>query len=276
MRFRFAFALCALLLVAGRADAQFRVQEAAAGENFHVELGLIFWKPTPDFLIQTGSLAALGQPAVDFVQEFAIPNTRFNEFRGVIRAGRKHKLRASHVAMQYNEAATLQRSINFGGTTFPISVPATADLKWEIWRFGYEWDFVAAPRGVIGLITELKVNKVSAVLAASGYGSSVTDVDAPIPAIGFTARVYPHRLFSLTTEFTGFKLPGFIGKKINDAVNDDFDAKMYDFDVSGTVSFTRYIGAQAGYRRVTASYLIDPDSGDLKESGIYFGGLLRF
>lgn len=276
MRIRFAFALCASLLVAGRADAQFRVQDTAAGENFHVEVGLIFWKPTPDLLIQTGSLAALGQPAVDFVQEFAIQNTRFNEFRGVIKGGRKHKVRVSHVAMEYNEAATLQRSINFGGTTFPISVPATADLKWEIWRLGYEWDFVAAPRGVVGLITELKFNKVSAVLAASGYGNSITDVDAPIPAIGFTARAYPHRLFSITTEFTGFKLPGFIGKKINDAVNDDFDAKMYDFDLYGTVSFSRYLGAQGGYRRVTASYLIDPDSGDLKMSGMYFGGLLRF
>ena len=276
MRFRFAFVVCAALFFAGRADAQYSVQEAAAGENFHIELGLIFWKPTPDLLIQTGSLAALGQPAVNFVQEFAIQNTRFNEFRGVIKAGRKHKVRVSHVSMGYNQAATLQRSINVGGTTYPVSVPATADLRWEIWRFGYEWDFVAAPRGVIGLITELKVNKVSATLAASGYANSITDVDAPIPAIGFTARAYPHRLFSITSEFTGFKLPGFIGKKINNAVNDNFDARMYDFDLSGTVSFTRYLGAQGGYRRVTANYLIDPDSGDLKMSGMYFGGLLRF
>jgi len=276
MRIRFTLAVCVCVLVSARAEAQFRVVEPGVGEDFHVEAGLMFWTPTPSVQLQTGSLPALGQPSVDLVGEFGIENTRFNEFRSVIKGGRKHKLRFSHITMQYNQAATLQRTITFGGSTFPVSVPATADLKWEFWRLGYEYDFVAAPRGVLGLITELKVNKVAATLAASGYGSSVTDVSAPIPAVGFIARAYPHRLFSITTEFTGFKLPGFIGKKINNAVQDDFEARMYDLDLYGTVSFTRYIGAQVGYRRVTANYLIDPDAGDLKMSGMYFGGVIRF
>ena len=277
MKIGCATLLCATLLLSGRAEAQFRVPEAAAGEDFHVELGLMFWTPTPELQIQTGALAALGQPgAVDFVSEFGIQNTRFNEFRGVLKAGKKNKIRVSHVVMQYNQSATLQRTITFGGTTFPVNVPATADLKWEFWNLGYEWDFVATPRAVVGMITEVKFNKVSANLEATGYGTSVTDVNAPVPAIGFTARVYPHRLFSVTSEFRGFKVPGFIGKKISDAAGDNFDAKMYDFDFYGTMSFTRYLGAQVGYRRVTAEYLIDPDAGDLKMKGFYFGGLLRF
>jgi hypothetical protein len=276
MRIRFALAVCVCVLVSARAEAQFRVVEPAVGEDFHVEAGLMFWTPTPAIQLQTGSLVALGQPSVDLVGEFGIENTRFNEFRSVIKGGRKHKLRLSHINMQYNQSATLQRTITFGGSTFPVDVPATADLKWEFWRFGYEYDFVASPRGFLGLITELKVNKVNATLAASGYGSSVTDVSAPIPAVGVIARVYPHKLFAITTEFTGFKLPGFIGKKINDTVQDDFEARMYDLDLSGTLSFARYIGAQVGYRRVTANYLIDPDAGDLKMSGMYFGGVLRF
>jgi hypothetical protein len=276
MRIRFTLAVCVCVLVSARAEAQFRVVEQAAGEDFHVEAGLMFWTPTPTVQLQTGSLSALGQPSVDLIGEFGIQSTRFNEFRSVIKGGRKHKLRFSHITMQYNEAATLQRTVTFGGSTFPVNVPATADLKWEFWRLGYEYDFVAAPRGLLGLVTELKVNKVSAVLAASGYGSSVTDVSAPIPAVGFIARAYPHRLFSITTEFTGFKLPGFIGKKINETVQDDFEARMYDFDLYGTFSFARYIGAQMGYRRVTANYLIDPDAGDLKMSGMYFGGVVRF
>jgi hypothetical protein len=276
MRIRLAAGLLVCLLVSASAEAQFRVQEGAAGEDFHVELGLMFWTPTPDLLVQTGSLAALGQAPVDFVNEFAIENTRFNEFRSVMKLGRKHKVRASRVVMQYNVASTLERSISFGGTTFPVSVPATADLKWAFWRVGYEWDFVATPHAVVGMLTEVRFNKVSASLAANGYGESVTDVDAPIPALGFTARVYPHRLVSFTTEFAGFKVPGFIGKRISDAVGDDFDARMYDLDIYGTFSFGRYVGAQVGYRRVTAEYLIDPDAGDLKMSGMYFGGVLRF
>jgi hypothetical protein len=272
-----AGALLSVFLLGSRAEAQFRLPNPASGENFNVELGLMFWSPTPEILIQTGALAALGQPEVDFVQEFGIENERFNEFRGVIRAGRKHKVRVSHVLMEYNQSTTLQRTIVFGGQTFPVSVPATADLSWRLWRFGYEWDFVARDRGLLGFIAELKYNDVHASLEASGFGTEITEVTAPIPTIGIIARVYPHQDVSITTEFTGFKMPGFIGNKISDSFSgDDFEAKMYDFDIYGTINFGRHAAVQGGYRSVTADYLVEDDAGDLKMKGLYFGGLVRF
>jgi hypothetical protein len=264
------------LLLSARADAQFRVADAAPGENFVVELGLMFWEPTPDLRIQTGSLAALGENEVDFVQEFGIENERFREFRSVFKAARKHKIRVSHVVAEYDADVILQRTITFGGQTFPVSVPATADLQWRVWRFGYEWDFVAMDRGVIGLITELKVNTVSVDLEAIGVGSELTEVSAPVPTIGGIFRVYPHKHFSLTAELTGFKVPGFIAKKITDAIDDDADAKVFDLDLYGTVNFGRHVGAQLGYRSLTADYVFDEDAGDLELKGWYFGGLVRF
>jgi hypothetical protein len=73
-------------------------------------------------------------------------------------------------------------------------------------------------------------------------------------------------------------MPGFIGNRISESLgdDDDFDAKLFDFDIYGTLNFGRHVGAQAGYRRVTANYIIDDDSGDLKMKGIYWGGVLRF
>lgn len=272
-----AVALLAALLISSRVDAQFRVADPASGENFHVELGLMFWKPSPGILIQTGALATLGEPSVDFVREFGIEDKRFTEFRGVIKTGRKHRLRVSRVSMDYNESTTLQRTIVFGGQTFPVSLPATADLSWQLWRFGYEHDFVAGDRGVIGIITEIKYNKVSALMSAAGFGEELTEVTAPIPTLGAIARVYPHKHFSVTAEFTGFKMLGFIGNWIRDGLSDDeFEAKMYDFDVYGTLNFGRFAAVQGGYRSVTADYLVDDDAGDLKMKGLYFGGLVRF
>jgi hypothetical protein len=264
------------LLLSSRAEAQFRVPDTAPGEKFNVELGLMFWEPTPVLQIQTGTLASLGAGQVDFVQEFGIQNTRFNDFRAVIRAARKHKLRISHVLAQYTESTTLQRTISFGGQTFPVSVPASADLQWRVWRFGYEWDFVAADRGVVGFVTELKFNQVKADLSAQGFGSELTDVSAPVPTIGALARVYPHKTFSLTAEFTGFKVPGFLAKKITDSIDNDADAKVFDLDLYGTVNFGSHVGAQLGYRSLTADYLFDEDAGDLELKGWYFGGLVRF
>src|ERR1043165_1404427 len=87
------------LLAALQADAQFRAPEAPApGENFHVELGLMLWKPTPDIVIGSDSLRPAGATGFDFVQQFNIPAKRFNEFRAVLQGG-KTKLRVSHVNM---------------------------------------------------------------------------------------------------------------------------------------------------------------------------------
>src|SRR4030095_9971335 len=183
MQIRLVTVLLLSFLVASRADAQFRVEKPAPGEQFHVELGLMFWNPTPGIQIQTGSLAALGESEVDFVQEFGIENERFNEFRSVIKAAKKHKIRISHVLAEYNAATTLQRTIVFGGQTFPFSVPATADLKWDLWGYLYEWDFVPMARAGVCLITELKVNKFTADREAVGIGSELTNVTAPVPTI---------------------------------------------------------------------------------------------
>ena len=276
MQIRLLAAVLLALLVSSRAEAQFRVPDTAPGEKFNVELGLMLWEPTPVLQIQTGSLAALGAGQVDFVQEFGIQNTRFNDFRAVIRAGKKHKIRFSHVLAEYNESATLSRTIAFGGQTFPVSVPATADLQWRVWRVGYEWDFVAKDRGVVGFVTEVKFNQVSADLAAQGVGTELTEVSAPVPTIGGLARVYPHKTFSLTAEFTGFKVPGFLAKKITSAIDNDADAKVFDLDLYGTVNFGSHVGAQLGYRSLNADYLFDEDAGNLELSGWYFGGLVRF
>ena len=111
--------LCSCLVLSARAEAQFRVPDPAPGENFVVELGLFFWEPTPGLLIQTGGLAAIGENEVDFVQEFGIEKERFKEFRSVTKTGKKHKIRVSHVLAEYHASTTLQRTINFGGQTFP-------------------------------------------------------------------------------------------------------------------------------------------------------------
>jgi hypothetical protein len=56
----------------------------------------------------------------------------------------------------------------------------------------------------------------------------------------------------------------------------DFDAKFFDFDVNGAVTFGRHIGVQGGYRSITVDYFIDDDVGDLTLRGPYFGVIARF
>jgi hypothetical protein len=94
------------------------------------------------------------------------------------------------------------------------------------------------------------------------------EANAPIPTVGIIGRGYLHKHFALTGELTGMRIPG--------AFSDEYEGRLFDFDVYATLNFGRNAGVQGGYRAITAEYLVDADRGDLKMKGVYFGALLRF
>lgn len=269
------FALLSLFAVP-QADAQFRPEAPAVGEDFHVELGMNFWQPTPSIVIGSDSLRPVSTSGLDFVQEFGIEDRRFREFRAVIHGG-KSKLRISHVDMKYDEAATLRHAIIVGGRPIDVAAAATADLEWDLWRIGYEHDFVKNPRGLLGFVAEMNFSHVVADLNATSQGftaRSLTDEKVPFPALGVVARVYPHKNIGVGGEWTGFKMPGFIADRLTDTNNGDAHLRNWDVYVIGSI--TRYFGLQGGYRSLKADYTLDDKTGDLQMKGPYFGAMVRF
>ena len=264
-----------LALIPGAASAQFAVATPPPpGENFHVELGAMLWWPEPAIVIGAGGLLPGG--AVDFVQDFGVETTRFTEFRAVLRAG-KNKFRFARVPMHYAAQAQLQRTIVFGGRTFDVNADATADLRWELWKLGYEYDFVKKGRGLLGFIVEVAHNKITTDVRATsslGSASSLNEITVPVPTLGLVARVYPHKVLGITAEFSGFNAPGFIRDRLVDA--NEFDASYREFDIYATASISRFFGVQGGYRTIKADYTVDFDSGDLEMKGPYVGALIRF
>jgi hypothetical protein len=257
----------ALLVCAAPARAQFTVPPPVApGEDYHVEIGAVFWSPDPALVIGGDGLSALGDE-VDFVGEFGIPRKRFTGFRGTLKLARKHKLRFEYIPFKYEEETTIQRRIVFGGQVFDIGIPAAADVEWRLWRAGYEWDFVSAQSGFLGLIAELKHSTVTAQID-SPFATAIVDSTAPIPAIGIIGRGYFTEDFSVTGEFTGFRML--------DALSEEFDAEYWEWDVYATANFGRNLGVQGGYRSIDAEYLGESDLGRLEMKGWYFGGVLRF
>ena len=262
-------AVFALLLLTTRAEAQFTAPEVMPAEDYHAELGVMLWQPTPDLRLTTGD-ARVG--TVDFVREFVIGKERFNEFRATLKPGRKHKIRFNYLKFRYDQDAVLERTLTFQNISFPVSADANANFNWDLYRFGYEWDFISRSHGFVGLLTELKYNKVQADVTASGQvlgqteniSASVTQ-NAPVPTIGAVGRGYINQYASFTGEFTAFKLE-----------QDEFRGTFYDFDIYGAAHFGKYLGAQAGYRSVTVDFLVDSDAGAMKMKGPYFGGFVRF
>jgi hypothetical protein len=242
------------------------VASPASAQNINVgEFSLLFWPPDPDLVLQSGSLtAATGITNIDFVQEFGIEDHTFPEIRFSV--GRGHKFRFGYVPVHYEADAIIQRTITFRGQTFIVGAPASTDIKWNILRFGYEWDVVSMDRGFIGVIGELKYNKLDASISSPALArTAATEQAAPVPTVGVIGRLYPHDMVSITAEFSGLKID-----------SSDFEAKFLDFDVNGAVTFGRYIGVQGGYRAVTVDYLVDDDTGELTLKGPYIGIIARF
>jgi len=277
MKIRLQFlTVCATLLLAPSAQAQFNVPDPAPGEDFTVELGLMFWTPTPQIGLQTAGGGTLGPSEVDFVDVFGIEPRRFTEFRAVVKAGRRHKIRVSRVPIEYNESTVLAQPVDFGDVTLPAGIQGTANVKWDLWRYGYEADLVSGDRALFGWITEVRVNTLMADVGAEGFGGEAIDVTVPWPTMGFILRVYPHRNFSLTAEYTGLGILNFIVRKVADNIGEDFDGKTRDLDLYGTLNFGRHAGIQGGYRQVRTEYTGSEESGDLEVKRLYFGGLVRF
>jgi hypothetical protein len=257
------------VMAASPARAQYGAQlgsDRATGETYHVELGGYFWNPTPDIAITSESLGIVGS-RIDFVEDLGIEKQRFGQFKVVLRPSTKHKFRFEYTPINYDAVATLRRNVVFNGITFRAALPVETELKWNAYRFGYEWDFVYRERGFVGLLLDLKYTDVEATLT-SLLDTEFVHARAPIPAIGAIGRVYVVPNISITGEFSAFKLP--------DSIDENYRARFFDFDIYGTVNFTDNFGAQAGYRSFDVFYKVDDDEGELLLKGLYFGGVVRF
>ena len=241
-----------------------------SAQDHMAELGVRFWKPSPQLVLASGVFAGVGLSNVDFVQEFGLEDASFPEFRASI--GRGHKLRVSKVSFDYSADAAIQRTFVFQGYQFTAGVPASTDITWDLWTFGYEWDFISRRGGFLGLVTDLKYNKVVASIESPTHTSAVTaNVKAPVPTVGLIGRAYLGTVASITTEFTGLSLR----RKDTDTAA-VAEGTFYDFDVYATINLGKHLGIQGGYRSVDVHYIVDDDSGDLKMQGPYVGGTLRF
>jgi len=273
----FIASLCLIagLLSAAPAEAQYgarRKSNLATGENYHVEVTGDLWDPNPDIVISSEQFGQIGDQ-VDFVNTLGISRTTFKQLKVVLRPGRKHKFRFEYTPIHYEAQKTITASFVFNGQRYNLGLPVTTELKWNAYRFGYEWDFVYRDRGFAGLVLDLKYTDITATLTANVAGSSgveFTHARAPIPAIGGIGRVYVVPNISITGEFTMFKLPE---RELN---SDDYSGRYYDFDLYGTVNFNNNVGAQAGYRSFDMFYKVKKDNGTMKVDGLYFGIVGRF
>jgi hypothetical protein len=269
-----AFAVVVFVLAfaaaAAPASAQYGMRattDRATGETYRVEVGGHLWGPGPNITISSESLGIIGDE-IDFVEDLQIEKATFKQIKAVLRPATKHKFRFEYTPIRYhNPNSILVRNVVFNGIEFPVALPVDTEVKWNAFRFGYEWDFFYRDRGFVGLLLETKYTDVQATLS-NALDTEFARARAPIPAVGIIGRGYVAPNISITGEFSGFKLPG--------GIDEDYGGKFFDFDLYGSINFTDNFGAQIGYRSFDVFYKAEEDEGNLTLKGLYFGGVVRF
>jgi hypothetical protein len=261
-----------LLAAPPAALAQYRPAAAGGGgiaEDYHIEAAYGWWNAEPSLIVNSESLGILGTN-VDLISDLGIEKHRLGKFDLVLKPSKKHRFKYQHLPIKYTtDAFPVARSFIFNGQQYRVGLPVTTSANFSIDSFGYEYDFIHLPRGFVGASINMKLTNLEVDLA-SPIGSEFFKQVAPIPAFGFAGRGYVTPNLAIDGEFTFFRIPQSLEEQL------DGDGSYNDFDLHGTYNFNKYVGAQFGWRKTTIFYQAEFDSGDLKFTGLYFGGVIRY
>jgi hypothetical protein len=267
-------ALATMLLLPGRAQAQYNAyefREDAIGERYVIEVAGTLWNPDLFGHVSSEQFGIIGSD-IDFTSDLGYETTRFRDLRIVLRPTRKAKFRIQYTPMRYEAETSFDREIVFNGVKYPLDVPVESSFDWNVWRVGYEYDFLYRSRGFIGVLTEVRWTRMTARLATNTPAISPrydewTSVQAPLPALGVVARAYPVPALALNFELSGMKVPD---------IDETYRGKYFEWDIHGTANITNNVGLQMGWRKATTFVGIDRDVGDLKFQGFWFGAVARY
>ena len=263
--------LLGTMAVPSTAAAQYRSVPVEGGiaENYHIEAAYGWWDATPELIVNSESLGIVGSD-IDLISDLGIEKHRLGKFDLVLKPSKKHRFKYQHLPIKYEtDAHRVTREFIFNGQRYTIGLPVTTSVDFSSDSFGYEYDFLHYPWFWVGAGISMKLTSMHVDLQ-SPIGAEFFKQTAPIPAFNFSGRAYLHPNLSVDAEIAFFRIPSSIEEQI------EGDGSYNDFDIHTTYNFNKYVGAQLGWRKTTIFYEAERDSGDLKFSGMYFGGVVRY
>jgi hypothetical protein len=262
--------LC-LLAAPPAAQAQYRPKPTEGGiaEDYHIEASYGWWNAKPELIVNSESLGILGTD-VDLISDLGIEQHKLGKFDLVLKPTKKHRFKYQHLPIKYDrDAFPVRREFVFNGQRYNIGLPVTTSVDFSTDSFGYEYDFIHKPRFFIGAGLGVKLTTIDVDLR-SPIGDEFFSQVAPIPAINFAGRAYVTPNLAIDSEISFFRIPSSIEEQL------EGDGSYNDFDLHATYNVNKYVGTQIGWRKTTIFYETSSDSGDLKFTGFYFGGVIRY
>lgn len=241
-----------------------QVEENAnsVGENYNLEIEGRYWMPKFDSTVKIVD-NGIGTD-IKAVNDLGMDDRKnFFEGRAQLKFARKHKFNFSYLPMKWDADKIITRTIEFSGKTYTVGTQVKSKLDLNLFRGGYEYDFLAGRYGFLGGAVDVMVANVGAELKAPALSiDEKGDITAPIPMIGLVGRVYPIKWVNLTARVSGLPLGSY--------------GYILDAEASLNINPIKYVGISGGYRYFETKAKFEDNSFDFKLDGPYVSLNIRF
>lgn len=202
----------------------------------------------------------------DLKDDLGVDDENLPEVRLIFWTGPNSRIRLGYLYGKFEGDTTLDRTIQFDGTTFPASTRVQSEFELHYGRLGWAYMFPVVP-GIfkVGPLLELKGVFLDAELKTEAAGTAVREsAKLPIafPTIGAMVNLIPHRMLEIFGEASGIPF-GDLG---------------YVLDAEAGLRFVPvgWLTLAAGYRLLDVRVGDDDDFGKLKLSGPFVSVSVRF
>jgi hypothetical protein len=235
-------------------------------QDFQMSLGVYFMSFDTQVRLD-GQVTQTGTD-VNWENEFGLKDADRFRVDAQWRFARRHKLRLMYFENNRSHSTVLTRDINFGDTTFPVSLEVGARLDTRIIELAYEYAFLRRENlelsgsfGIHNLRVEAGLGgKLSTPGGVTGALKKVATGDGPLPVLGL------HFLWNMGGHFYFDGLGQFFFAEI-----DNYKGHLEDFKAGVTWFPVRNVGIGVGYNKLVTRLDINKSSfnGRLK---LQYGG----
>ncbi|MDH4266139.1 MAG: hypothetical protein OEW45_10920 [Deltaproteobacteria bacterium] len=235
---------------------------AQVGENYNIEIEGRYWKPKLDSAVKIveDGVGTEFKPVNDLGFD---ERKDFGEARLQIKFARKHKFNFSVIPLKWDGDKVITQTIEFSGKTFTAGTRVQSKLDLNLFKAGYEYDFLAGNLGFLGGTFDILLADVRMELKAPTLAlDEKEDAAVPIPMVGLIGRIYPVRWVNLTARVSGLPLGRY--------------GHVIDAEASLNINPIKFVGISAGYRYFESKAEYDDNTIKFKLDGPFEALKIRF
>lgn len=235
---------------------------AQIGEDYNLEIEGRYWKPSLDSTVKIVE-SGIGNE-FKLVDDLGLAKDKdAGEGRMQIKFFRKHKFNFSFLPLKWEGDKIITRTIEFSGKTYTAGTRVQSKLDLNLFKIGYEYDFLTGENGFLGAAIDVAVGNVAIELKAPTLAiQEKEEITVPFPLLGLIGRFYPIKWLNFTAKISGLPLGSY--------------GHIMDAEASLQINPLKYVGISGGYRYFEVRGRYNENSVDFKLDGPFATLLVRF